>query len=56
MPDGTYKTCLHCGTVERALAPLPANVHDSCGCPCHDYRMGRLTSEQKNWKKLKTIR
>jgi len=37
MADGTYRTCPHCGTVERALAPDP---HVDCDCPCHKFRKG----------------
>lgn len=51
---GIWRTCLHCGTVERALTPLPQQIHDTCGCPCHAYRMGKLTSADNNWKKKKT--
>jgi len=36
------------------LTPLPQQIHDTCGCPCHAYRMGKLTSADNNWKKKKT--
>jgi len=51
MADGTYRTCPHCGTVERALAPDP---HVDCDCPCHKFRKGRLTVEERNWRRRKT--
>jgi len=51
MPDGTYRTCHHCGTVERALARDP---NPNCDCPCHQYRRGELKLEERNWKRRKT--
>ena len=51
MTGGRWRTCLHCGTVERALTPLPQHVHDTCGCPCHAWRMGKLTASEPRWQK-----
>ena len=50
---GIWRTCQHCGTVTRALTPLPQHVHDTCECPCHAWRMGKLNSMDNNWKKKK---
>lgn len=45
--------CDHCGTVEKALTPLPQHIHDTCPCRCHLYRMGKLTSAEDRWQKKK---
>lgn len=53
---GRWRTCQHCGTVTRALTPLPQHVHDTCGCPCHAWRMGKLTASDSRWQKKQSKR
>jgi len=54
MPDGSYRTCHHCGTVERALKKWETSEIAGCECACHLYHEGKLTSQQKNWRRKKS--
>jgi hypothetical protein len=60
MPGSHWQTkslpCDHCGTVERALGKWSQEIHDTCECLCHAYRMGKLTTVDKAWRKKKPKR